>query len=129
MEKQKRARRRLAQKLRMLRLIKGWSQEDLAGASGCRSRLPGSRDTSTSLCVVHRTYISSIERGERNVGLDNLEKLADAFSFTVDELLVAPDAASFGERLLETLAKLIRAPEERAPDKDTERHPPEEKES
>jgi len=70
MEKQKRARRRLAQKLRMLRLIKDWSQEDLAGASG-----------------LHRTYISSIERGERNVGLDNLEKLADAFGLTVDELL------------------------------------------
>jgi len=112
MEKQKRARRRLAQKLRMLRLIKDWSQEDLAGASG-----------------LHRTYISSIERGERNVGLDNLEKLADAFGLTVDELLVAPDAARFGERLLETLAKLIRAPEERTPDKDTEKHSPEEKES
>jgi len=64
------ARQILAQKLRKLRFIKGWSQEDLAEASG-----------------LHRTYISAIECGKCNVSLDNIEKLATAFGVTLDFLL------------------------------------------
>ncbi len=52
----------LAQRLRLLRTLRGWSQETLAEQAG-----------------LHRTYISGIERGERNLGLDNLDKLARAF--------------------------------------------------
>lgn len=80
------ARNLLAQKLRMLRLLRGWSQERLAGASG-----------------LHRTYISLIERAACNVSLDNLEKLADAFSVTLPELFGAPDPAVFGEKMLAKL--------------------------
>ncbi|MDH5649428.1 MAG: helix-turn-helix transcriptional regulator [Gammaproteobacteria bacterium] len=67
---EKRARTLLAQKLRLLRFIKNWSQEQLAQISG-----------------LDRSYVSSIERAERNVSLDNIEKLADAFNITPDELL------------------------------------------
>ncbi len=81
---EKKARKLLARKLRLLRLMKGWSQEGLAQASG-----------------LDRSYVSSIERGERNVSLDNIEKLADAFGVSLDELLGVPDAALIGEQLLE----------------------------
>ncbi len=61
----------LAKRLRFLRTLRGWSQETLAEHAG-----------------LHRTYISGIERGERNLGLDNLDKLAQAFGVTVAELLM-----------------------------------------
>jgi len=47
--------------VRRLRLEKGWTQEVQAD----RARL-------------HPTYIGGIERGERNVGLDNIIRLARA---------------------------------------------------
>lgn len=78
-----RARNLLAQKLRVLRMMRGWSQEQVADATG-----------------LHRTYISLIERSECNISLDNLEKIADAFGLTLPELLGVPDAAAFGEKLL-----------------------------
>ncbi len=62
----------LAQRLRLLRTLRGWSQETLAEQAG-----------------LHRTYISGIERAERNLGMDNLDKLAQAFGVTVVELLTA----------------------------------------
>ncbi len=66
----KHARAIVAHKVRLLRFLRGWSQEQLAAQSG-----------------LHRTYVSAIERGARNVGLDNLERLADAFGLSVRELL------------------------------------------
>jgi len=64
-----RAREILGKKLRWLRFMRHWSQEELAHASG-----------------LHRTYISAIERAKCNVSLDNVEKLALAFDLTVSEL-------------------------------------------
>ncbi len=104
--------RLLAKRLRLLRSLRGWSQETLAEQAG-----------------LHRTYISGIERAaalahpgncslrcstsrhpwrspalrgirtfctsERNPGLDNLDKLAQAFDITVADLLMGdPMAAS-----------------------------------
>jgi transcriptional regulator with XRE-family HTH domain len=34
-----------------------------------------------------RTYIGGVERGERNVGLKNIEKIAKAIGVSPDELL------------------------------------------
>ncbi|MEW7313999.1 helix-turn-helix transcriptional regulator [Buttiauxella gaviniae] len=39
-----------------------------------------------SLCDLDRTYIGSIERGERNVSLVNIHKIASALDIEVKEL-------------------------------------------
>jgi len=54
-------RKRVGKRIRALRESYGWTQEELAARSG-----------------LHSTYIGGIERGERNVGLDNLLKIAAA---------------------------------------------------
>jgi transcriptional regulator with XRE-family HTH domain len=35
---------------------------------------------------IHRTYVSDIERGSRNVSLINIEKIAAALSMSISEL-------------------------------------------
>lgn len=42
------------------------------------------------LLGVHPTYISGIERGKRNMSLKNIEKLANALSVNIEELLRRP---------------------------------------
>ena len=37
-------------------------------------------------CSLHRTYISDVELGKRNVSLENIEKMAHAFGMTMAEL-------------------------------------------
>ena len=56
-------------RVRELRTAKGLSQEALALA-----------------CDLDRTYIGGIERGERNVSLVNIEKIASGLSVPVREL-------------------------------------------
>jgi len=58
------------QNLRRKRETLGISQEDLAEKAG-----------------LHRTYIGSVERGERNVSIDNMERLAVAVDSTIEQLL------------------------------------------
>jgi transcriptional regulator with XRE-family HTH domain len=55
-------RSRFGKTVRQLRLAKGWTQEELAARTG-----------------LHSTYIGGVERGERNLGFDNLLKIARAF--------------------------------------------------
>ncbi len=64
------ARRRLARRVRLLRIAYGWSQEVLAELSG-----------------LHRTYIGAVERAERNISLDNIEKIARALDISIPALL------------------------------------------
>jgi transcriptional regulator with XRE-family HTH domain len=64
------ARRIFAENLRKARLAKGLSQEDLAEVAG-----------------LHRTYLGSVERSERNVSIDNMERLATAVGVPLPKLL------------------------------------------
>lgn len=36
---------------------------------------------------LHRTYIGQVERGERNISVDNMERLADAVGLQLWEML------------------------------------------
>jgi len=60
----------LAEKIRSYRHAKNLSQEELA-----------------EKCGLHRTYVGSVERCERNVTLSTLEVLASALDVSVPELL------------------------------------------
>ena len=60
----------LAENLKRIRAERGYSQEKLA-----------------EVVDLHRTYISGIERGTRNVSLRNIEKIAFALGLSVVELL------------------------------------------
>ena len=60
----------LAENIRAFRKAKSLSQEVLA-----------------DMCDLHRTYVGSVERGERNVTLSTLEAFASALGVSVSELL------------------------------------------
>ena len=57
-------------RVKKLRSRRGITQEDLAALSG-----------------LSRQYISDVERGQRNISLLNIEKIAKAFGITISELL------------------------------------------
>lgn len=60
----------IGQAIRNERTRKGLSQEDLAFK-----------------CGLHRTYIGSVERGERNISIVNLVKIAEALGVTAKDLM------------------------------------------
>jgi transcriptional regulator with XRE-family HTH domain len=62
-------RRKFGKRVRQLRDDLGYSQEEL----GFKADL-------------HRTYIGSIERGEQNVSLDNIGKLAKVLKTSLSDL-------------------------------------------
>lgn len=64
------ARQVLAGNIRVLRKDRGLSQEALADRAG-----------------LHRTFVGSVERAERNISIDNIEKLAAALDVAVQQLL------------------------------------------
>lgn len=45
-----------------------------------------SQEAFADKCDLHRTYISDIERGERNVSLENIEKIAKVLNIQISEL-------------------------------------------
>jgi transcriptional regulator with XRE-family HTH domain len=51
-----------------------------------RRKLGVSQEEFADLCGLDRTYVGGIERGERNVALVNLEKLARALKMSLSEL-------------------------------------------
>ena len=62
--------KRFGARVRALRVARGLSQEELAQNAG-----------------LHRTYVGGIERGERNISLVNIEKLAVSFGVPLDYLM------------------------------------------
>ena len=51
-----------------------------------RQRLGVSQEEFADMCGLDRTYIGGIERGERNLGLVNIEKIARTFRISLAEL-------------------------------------------
>ena len=45
-----------------------------------------SQDEFAEMCGLHRTYISDIELGKRNVSLENIEKIANALNISISQL-------------------------------------------
>lgn len=72
----------LAENIKTFRREKGFSQEELA-----------------ERCGLHRTYIGSVERNERNVTLSTLEVLATTLGVTVPELLTDRESPSNNEQM------------------------------
>jgi transcriptional regulator with XRE-family HTH domain len=50
-----------------------------------------SQEELAEICGVHRTYVGSVEREERNVSLSTLELFARALGISVPELLTPQD--------------------------------------
>jgi transcriptional regulator with XRE-family HTH domain len=46
-----------------------------------------SQEAFAASCGLHRTYIGSVERGERNVTLETLQQLSDAMGVSAADLL------------------------------------------
>ena len=60
--------KKLGQRIRRLRLARGWTQEDLAHAT-----------------KIERAYISDIEQGRHNFGVSYLPRLAEGLKVSVEE--------------------------------------------
>ena len=45
-----------------------------------------SQDKFADMCSLHRTYISDIELGKRNVSLENIDKMAEALDMRISDL-------------------------------------------
>lgn len=82
---------RLAQHIKRLRCEAGLSQEVLAEKTG-----------------LHRTYIGSVERGERNLSVDNIERFAQALQVPPSELLAPAGSGSDAEILAELIPYIRR---------------------
>jgi transcriptional regulator with XRE-family HTH domain len=66
--------RALGKRVRELRDARDWSQEQMGEASG-----------------MHWTYIGQVERGERNLTLESIQKIAKAFRLKISELFQGLD--------------------------------------
>jgi transcriptional regulator with XRE-family HTH domain len=64
----------VGERVRMLRKNKGWTLDQLSDASG-----------------LHPSSISQVERGERNLTLQNLSKLAEGLEVAPYQFLLTPD--------------------------------------
>ena len=59
---------KFGERVRQLRLEKGWSQEKFALE-----------------CGLDRTYISGLEKGKRNVSLKNISRICNCFEISLSE--------------------------------------------
>lgn len=66
----------------------GISQEELAGRAG-----------------LHRTYISDVERGARNVSLESIHRLAEALEISMSLLFAWQNGESESDKTAKVLAR------------------------
>lgn len=71
MDKRLAAEKRLGKAIRTIRLDKDWSQEQLSFE-----------------CGLHRTYIGAVERGEKNLTLKNLVKIAKSLGVNASDIML-----------------------------------------
>ena len=53
-----------------------------------RTALGVSQEKFAEMCGLHRTYISDIERFQRSIALDNVQKIADALGIETYKLFI-----------------------------------------
>ena len=82
---------RFGKKVRELRKSQGLSQQKLGSRAG-----------------LHYTYIGAVERGERNLSLQSMEKIAKGLKVSIAEFFPLPQILSPKARLIEEIANLLR---------------------
>ena len=56
-----------------------------------RKGLGVSQEKFAEMCGLHRTYISDLERFQRSIALDNIQKIADALEIASYKLLIGEE--------------------------------------
>ena len=82
---------RLGKRVRELRKSQGLSQEKLGSRAG-----------------LHYTYIGAVERGERNLSLQSMEKIAKGLKVNITEFFPPPQTLSPKGQLIEEIVNLLR---------------------
>lgn len=73
-------------RIRTIRKIRGFTQETLAEKTGLQN-----------------TYISDVERGDRNISLETLEKIIEALQVNAIDLFQFPEEKELKQELINTL--------------------------
>lgn len=74
-------------RIRELRKAKGWTQEQLAEAAG-----------------LHYSYIGGVERGNRNISLETLEKISKGLQVPVEQIFQFKEDSAYRRALDEHIA-------------------------
>ena len=53
-----------------------------------RNKKAISQETFAAMCDLHRTYISDVELGKRNVSLENIQKMAGALNMKISDVFL-----------------------------------------
>lgn len=56
-----------------------------------RTEMGVSQEKFADLCGLHRTYISDIERFQRSISLENVQRIADALKIETYKLFIESD--------------------------------------
>ena len=90
----------IGQQIRKYRAQLGWSQERLAEIAGC-----------------HPTYIGQIERGEKNVSLENITKISLALNVPLSKLVEgieeSEEERDFPQECYDLIAGMSKAEQEK----------------
>lgn len=81
---------KLGNRIKKLRKMQGLSQEKLAAKA-----------------KLHYTYIGAVERGERNLSLQSIEKIAKGLNVSIAELFSLPEKPSIEADLREEITNLL----------------------